>query len=80
MCAQFIEQMGAEHDIAILAAFAVLDMHHHARRVDVGEFEGRALGATHASGIEGHEDGAVKAFGAASIRLATSSGLQMTGR
>ena len=30
-------QMGAEHDVAVLAAFAVLNMHHHARRVDIGE-------------------------------------------
>ena len=41
MRAQFVEQMRAEHDVAILAAFAVLDMQHHAGRVDVGEFEGR---------------------------------------
>ena len=60
MGAQFVEQMGAEHDVAVLAAFAVLDMHHHARRVDIGEFEGRTLGATHACAIEGHENGAVE--------------------
>src|SRR5215472_292854 len=30
MCAQFIVQMGAEHDVAVLAALALLDMHHHA--------------------------------------------------
>jgi hypothetical protein len=50
MCAQFIAQKGAEHDVAVLAAFALLDMHHHAGRVDIGELEGRTLGATHASG------------------------------
>src|ERR1017187_1698302 len=55
--------MGAEHDVAVLAAFAVLDMHHHAGRVDISEFEGRALGATHASAIEGHEDGAIEGDG-----------------
>jgi hypothetical protein len=60
MGAQFVAQMGAEHDVAVLAAFAVLDMHHHAGRVDICEFEGRALGATHASAIEGHENGAVE--------------------
>jgi hypothetical protein len=38
-------------------------MHHHAGRVDIGEFEGRALGATHASAIEGHEDGAIEGDG-----------------
>jgi hypothetical protein len=35
-------------------------MHHHARRVDIGEFEGRALGATHARAIEGHENSGVE--------------------
>ena len=60
MLPQFFEQIGAEHDVAVLAAFALLDMHHHARRIDIGELEGRTLGATHASGIEGHEDGAVE--------------------
>src|ERR1019366_1289537 len=48
---------------AVLAAFAVLDMHHHAGGVDIGEFEGRALGASHASAIEGHEDGAIERRG-----------------
>src|ERR1039458_6147064 len=57
MCAQFLVQIGAEHDVAVLAAFALVDMHHHASRVDIGEFEGCALGAPHASAIEGHEDG-----------------------
>ena len=63
MSAQFIAQMGAEHNIAVLTSFAVLDMHHHAGRVDIGEFEGRALGATHASAVEGHEDGAIEGDG-----------------
>ena len=55
--------MGAEHDVAVLAAFALLDMQHHARRVDIGEFESRTLGPTHASAIEGHEDGAIEGDG-----------------
>ena len=60
MCAQFLVQIGAEHNVAVLAAFALLDMHHHARRIDIGEFEGRTLGTTHASTIEGHENGAIE--------------------
>src|ERR1035441_7373751 len=60
MCAQFLVQIGAEHDVAVLAAFALVDMHHHASRVDIGEFEGCALGAPHASAIEGHENGAIE--------------------
>jgi hypothetical protein len=36
MGAQFLVQMGAEHDVAVLAAFAFLDMEHHARGIDIG--------------------------------------------
>src|SRR5215475_2884999 len=60
MGAQFIAQMGTEHNVAVLAAFAFLDMHHHAGRVDIGEFEGRTLSATYACAIESHEDGAIE--------------------
>jgi len=60
MCAQFLVQVGAEHNVAVLADLALLDMHHHAGRIDIGEFEGRTLGATHASTIEGHENGAIE--------------------
>ena len=55
--------MGAEHDVAILAAFAVLDMEHHARSVDVGHLEVGQLGAAHACAIEGDENGAVEGNG-----------------
>jgi hypothetical protein len=34
--AQFVEQMGAEHHVAILAALAVLNMEDHARGIDIG--------------------------------------------
>jgi len=60
VCTQFLVQIEAEHYVAVLAAFALLDMHHHARRIDIGEFEGRTLGTTHASTIEGHENGAIE--------------------
>src|ERR1039458_10383684 len=62
MGAQFVEQMGTEHDVAILAALPFLDMESHARRVDIGEFQGRALGAAHAGAIERHENGAVERY------------------
>ena len=60
MCAQFLVQIGAEQNVAVLAAFTLLDMHHHARRIDIGEFEGRTLGAAHTSPIERHENGAIE--------------------
>jgi len=37
-----------------------LPSQHRPRRIDIGEFEGRTLGATHASAIEGHENGAIE--------------------
>src|SRR5215472_9081986 len=33
--AQFVEQLGAEHDIPVFAAFSSLDMNHHALTVDI---------------------------------------------
>src|SRR5689334_3702337 len=60
MGAEFIAQMRAEDDVAIPAALAVLDVHHHACGVDIGEFEGGTLSAAHARGIEGHQNGAVE--------------------
>ena len=33
--AQFVEQLGAEHDIPVFAALSPLDMNHHALTVDI---------------------------------------------
>ena len=45
--AQFVEQLGAEHDIAILASLAALDMNHHTLAVDIT--------VRHVSGVECHQ-------------------------
>src|SRR5262249_23261196 len=37
--AQFFEQLGAEHDVAVFAAFPSADMNHHALAVDVADFQ-----------------------------------------
>src|SRR5512133_258047 len=42
---QFLKQDGAERDIAVPAALALLDVKHHAGRVDIDDPEGRHLGA-----------------------------------
>ena len=39
MSTQFIEQLGAEHDIAIGASLAALDVNHHPVAVDVADFQ-----------------------------------------
>jgi len=58
--AQFLEQDGAEHDVAVLPAFAALNVHHHAAAVDVADLEAGELGAAHAGAIEGHQNGAIE--------------------
>ena len=37
--AQFCEQLGAKHDIAVFAALSSADMNHHAFAVDVAELQ-----------------------------------------
>ena len=37
--AQFVEQLRAEHDIAVLAAFSSADMNHHALAVDIADLQ-----------------------------------------
>src|SRR5436309_13664432 len=59
MLSQFLKQMRAEHDVSILAAFAVLNMEDHARGVDIGDLQCGQLGTTHACSVESHQNGAV---------------------
>jgi hypothetical protein len=42
---ELLQQARTEHDVSVFAAFALLNMEDHARRVDVSDFQGRALGA-----------------------------------
>ena len=39
MSAQFLEQDGAEHDVAVLPAFAALNVHDHASAIDVADLQ-----------------------------------------
>jgi hypothetical protein len=55
MSAQFLEQEGAEHDVAVLATLAPLNVHDHASAIDVADLQARKLGATHAGAVEGHQ-------------------------
>jgi hypothetical protein len=58
--AQFLEQDGAEHDVAVLLAFAALNVHDHAAAVDVADLQTRELGAARAGPVEGHQNGAIE--------------------
>ena len=59
-CAEFLEQFRAEHDIAVLAALAALDVNHHALAVDVADFQARQFGASHSGGVESHQQSAME--------------------
>src|SRR5208283_5437521 len=58
--AKFIEQLRAEHDIAVLAALALADMNHHPLAVDVADLQVSRFGAACASGIHRHQQDAMK--------------------
>ena len=57
---QFIEQLGAEHDIAVLAALALPDMNHHPLAVDVADLQVGCFRAACTGGIHGHQQDAMK--------------------
>ena len=58
--AEFVEQDGAEHYVAVLATLAALDVNHHASAIDVADLQASQLGVANAGGVEGHEDGAIE--------------------
>src|SRR5471032_3078431 len=43
--AQSVQQLGAEHDIAILASLTAADMNHHSLAVDIADLQPRDFGA-----------------------------------
>src|SRR5205823_9212769 len=53
-------QDGAEHHVAVLPAFAALNVHDHASAIDVADLQERELGAAHAGAVEGHQNGAIE--------------------
>ena len=58
--AQRLEQLGAEHDIAVLAPLASPDMDDHPLAVDIADLQVRHFSATCARGIERHQQDAMK--------------------
>src|SRR5258708_22482601 len=57
---QGIEQLGAEHDIAILAPLAAPNMNDHQLAVDIADLQVRYFCATCARGIQRHQQNAMK--------------------
>jgi hypothetical protein len=58
--AKFLEQLRAEHDIAVLAAVALADMDHHPLAFDVADLQAGRFGAARAGGIHRHQQDAMK--------------------
>ena len=58
--AQRVEQLRAEHDIAVLATFAAPDMDDHPLAVDITDLQARHFCATCARGIQRHQQDAMK--------------------
>src|SRR5215510_5848139 len=61
MSAQFLEQDGAEHDVAVLLAFAALNVHDHASTIDIADLQARELGAARTGAVQSHQNGAIEA-------------------
>src|ERR1700746_4107468 len=58
--AQFFEQLGAEHDIAVFAAFSSADVNHHALAVDIADLQVGYLSTAQAGSVERHEQSAME--------------------
>src|ERR1700693_654258 len=58
--AQFFEQLGAEHDIAVFAALSYPDMNHHALAVDIVDLQVCYLSTSQSGSVERHEQSAVE--------------------
>src|SRR6266851_7151206 len=58
--AEFVEQLLAEQHIPVFAAFAALDVNHHALTVDVADFQTREFGTPEPSGVERHQQSAMQ--------------------
>ena len=58
--AEFRKQLGTEHDVAVFAPFATLDVHNHALLVDVADFQVGEFGIPGTGSVKRHQQGAMK--------------------
>src|SRR5271169_338595 len=56
MCVEFFEKHGTEHDVAIFASLASLDVDHHTLVIDIADLQMRQLGTARAGGVERHQN------------------------
>lgn len=57
---QGFQQLGAQHDVTVLAALATLYVNDHALAVDVADLQMRQLRSAHSGGIQRHENRAIE--------------------
>lgn len=50
---EFVEQLWAEKHIPVFAAFAAVDVNHHALTVDIADFQARQFGTLESRGLRG---------------------------
>src|SRR5260370_18306682 len=53
-------KLGAEHDVAIFAPLAPLDVNDHSLTVDIADLQASQFGTPHSGGVERHEHDAMK--------------------
>src|SRR5271166_6640204 len=58
--AQGIQQLGAEHDVTILASLAPLNVDDHPLAINIADLQARQFGTPHPGGIERHQHDAMK--------------------
>src|SRR5262245_53740809 len=59
IAAQHLKRRLGQWDVAILGAFAAMDMDHHARAIDIGDFEMKSFVKSQATGINRGQIGVV---------------------
>src|SRR5260370_39560720 len=60
MLPQGFQQLGAQHDVTVLAAFSTLYVNDHSMAVDVTDLQMRQLGSAHSGRVERHQDRAIE--------------------
>jgi len=58
--AKFLQQLRAEHDIAVLAALALSDVNYHPLTIDVTDLQMGCFRTARTRGIHGHQQDAMK--------------------
>src|SRR5271169_2868204 len=56
MCVELFEEHGTEHDVAIFASLASLDVNHQALVIDIADLQMRQLSTARSGGIERHQN------------------------